>query len=288
MNTSLHIAASTMRNANTKVDMLANNLANVNTVGFKAQRASFQDLLYNQINQTEKVNLPGRITPLGFQTGHGVRMNEITRDMRMGNLTETNQQHDIALAGPGMFQLLVPRAEADRLGVNPQAMEAYDNDLYGYVFSRDGNFRVDARNGYNTLVDARGYQVSDRNGNPIEFTKDVKNFTIDKKGNLFINDERLPYTQLMLANFNNPQALEHAGNNIFVERKFVAGNYQNSANNPALLNNTQFQQGYVESSNVDMIQEMTELIATQRMLQFGARAIQSTDTMMGLANSIRS
>lgn len=289
MSTSLHIAFSTMRSAGFKVDQISNNIANINTVGFKANRTSFQDLLYEHMNQTEKVNLPGRITPLGYQYGHGVRVNGVTQDMRPGPLKETNDPYHLALSGPGMFQLLVPMAEATRLGVSSQAMQNYDNENFGYAFTRDGNFRIDVRGeGFSSLVDARGYQVSDRFGNPVEFPGDVRSFRIDSQGNLFFNEEATPFTQLMVANFNNPQALHHAGNNIYVERQFIAGNYQNSNENPQLLTRTQFLQGFIENSNVDIIEEMTQLVAAQRLLQFGARAIQSSDNMMGIANSIRS
>ncbi|OEF96796.1 flagellar hook-basal body protein [Desulfuribacillus alkaliarsenatis] len=292
MNLSLHIAASTMRSAGTKVDLISNNIANIDTIGFKASKASFQDLLYERINQTERINLPGRTTPLGFQYGHGVRINGITQDLRPGALKETSNPYDVALTGPGMFQLIVPPAEAERLGVSDEAMGVYaqlfDNEDYGYVFTRDGSFRLDVRGGYSSLVDARGYQVSDRLGNPIEFDFDVESFSIDNQGNLFVNEEAAPHTQLMLANFNNTQALHHAGNNIFVERQFVEGNFQTINDNPDMFQNTQFAQGFIEGSNVDIIEQMTELINAQRMLQFGARAIQSTDTMMGLANTIRS
>jgi len=288
MSISLYAAASTIRSATTKVDSISNNIANLSTVGYKAQQVSFQDLLYENINQTEKVNLEGRITPLGYQYGHGVRVNGLTQDMSLGALLQTNDPHHLALSGPGMFQLLVPHAEANSLGVSQEAMAAYDHDDYGFVFTRDGNFRIDVREGYSSLVDPRGYQVSDRYGDPIEFTNDVESFRIDEQGSLYINDETTPFTQLMLVNFNNPQSLHHAGNNIYVERQFIEGNYQDVNENPALLQQAKFMQGYVENSNVDIVREMSELITAQRMLQFGARAIQSTDTLMGLANNIRS
>ncbi len=287
MNLSLYTAVSAVRSANTKVEAISNNIANINTVGYKAQRVAFEDLLYEQVNQTEAVNREGRLTPLGYQYGHGVRVNEITRDMKMGNVTETNIPHNIALEGPGMFQLLVSHPEAARLGVSQEAMDEYDNDMYGYVFTRDGNFRIDTRNGYSSLVDPRGYQVSDVYGNPIEFNATVESFRIDRQGRLFLNDDTTPFTQLMLVGFNNPQALHHAGNNIYVEGKMVEGNYRTSIDNPELLQATAFLQGYIESSNVDMTEQMTELITAQRMLQFGARAVQSSDAIMGMANSLR-
>ncbi len=287
MSISLYAAASTLQSAQKKVDTISNNLANISTVGYKAQRANFQDLLHERLEQNEVVNLEGRITPLGLQYGHGVRVNEVTRDMSMGNLTETGDPHHLAISGPGMFQLLVSHEQAQRLGVSQEAMDVYDNDQYGYAFTRDGNFRVDARQGYRTLVDPRGYQLSDIYGNPIEFTEDVESVRVDERGNVYLNEDAVPFTQLMVVNFRNPQSLHHAGNNIYVENNYIVGNYQDALNNPDILREARIQQGFVESSNVDMIREMTELVAAQRMLQFGARAIQSTDTMMGITNTIR-
>lgn len=287
MNVSIYSAGSTMRAAQNKVETVSNNMANISTPGYKAQRVMFEDLLYERMPQTEKVNLNGRVTSLGYQYGHGVKVNEVSNDMTTGSLMRTDYPGDVAIEGSGFFQLIVPNHVADLFGVHEDARANYGNEDHSFVFTRDGSFRIDVREGYSSLVDSRGYQVSDVYGNAVEFDRDVESYRINQEGYLFINGETTPQTQLMLANFRNPQSLHHAGKNIYVERNYMENNYLNNVENPEHFTKTKLAQGFIEGSNVDAVREMTNLIAAQRMLQLGARAVQSADTMLGLATSIR-
>lgn len=254
----LAIAATGMNAQQLNVEVIANNISNVNTTGFKSSRAEFSDLLY----QAERAQaVPNQIgsspVPEGAMLGLGVRTAAIRNLHRQGSLSATSNEFDLALNGRGWFQIGSPNGEV--------------------LYTRAGAFNKDA-NGQ--LVTLDGYTLNP-NG-PIIIPTGAVEVNINESGEVYakIAGQAQPQNigQLVLANFANDAGLEPIGNNLF--RETIAS----GAPNPGVPSDPGFgkiHQGYLEASNVDPIKEITNLITAQRAFEMNSKVIQAADDMAG-------
>ncbi len=255
-------AATGMTAQQTNIDVIANNLANVNTNAFKRSRAEFADLLY-QIQ-----SMPGSrasnvtIYPVGVQIGGGVRTTTVTKEWAQGNLRQTGNEFDLAIDGPGFFQVTRP-----------------DGTI---MYTRNGAFR---RDNIGNLVTGDGDQL-----NPvITIPSGALKVDIGQDGTVSVLlpgvTQATQVGQIQLVRFDNPAGLVARGNNLFQD-SFASG--------PPIQGTSGFatgfgimQQGYLESSNVNLAEEMVNMIIAQRSYEVNAKAIQAADEMMGMANNVR-
>ena len=251
---SLWIAKTGMEAQQTQLDAISNNLANVSTNGYKKSHAVFEDLMYQNLrqaggNSSEQTNLP-----TGLQLGLGTRAVATARSFAQGNLQQTTNPLDVAVKGNGFFEIQLPD------GTN------------GYT--RDGSFQVSAQG---QLVTNNGYTV-----NPgITIPNNAQSVTIGADGTVSVAlpGQALPQTigQLQLASFVNPAGLEPKGQNIYAE---TAASGTPNSGAPGANGLGQLQQGFVETSNVNVVEELVSMIQTQRAYELNSKAISTSDQML--------
>ncbi|WKA53919.1 flagellar hook-basal body protein [Planococcus shixiaomingii] len=273
MNIQMNTAATTMRELQKKVDMIANNMANVNTAGYKRQEANFSDALVQSI---EKQAAPhheiGRQTPYGLRVGAGAIFAQTSLQTEQGTTKQTDRPLDFMIQGDSGFFRVASEGKT--------------------FYTRDGSFQLQPSPSTNqvSLVTANGDAVLDSNNQPIRFDGDYKEIKATENGTLQItyqNPAKQPtQIQLSIADINRPNLLEKVGGNRY---QLPGTEAQQIASGNLLLGNNDIKvsQGALEMSNVDMTDEMTELIATQRLLESQGKAITFADDMMGLVNTIK-
>lgn len=245
----LHVAASGMAAQQTRIDTVANNLANVNTTGFKKSRAVFQDVYYQELRGVAQ----------GARTdqGGGTVLSGLVKDHAVGAFEATNNPLDIALAGPGMLALETPEGET--------------------VYTRDGALRVDADG---LLRSASGLPVA----GGIQIPDDVSEILIDVDGtvSVIMEGDETPFAvgQLEVARFANPAGLRALGSNQFaatVESGRAIFDAQD----------TEIRQGQIESSNVDVADELIHLVMAQRAYELNSKVVQAADEALQIAASVK-
>lgn len=256
---SLYTAGSGMQAQQAHMDVVSNNLANVNTVGYKRVRAAFQDLLYEQVAR------PAGGAPAGVQVGHGVRLAATQRELAGGVLNPAGGPFDLAIEGNGFFRL--------RQGDGAEA------------YTRDGSFRLD---GMRRLVSARGHLVLDAAGKPVAVPAGVDRVDVAEDGTMSYRDPVGGGTQTLgrlgLVWFNNPGGLLARGDNGFTA---TAASGRAEPGTPGQDGLGVIRQGFLEASNVEVVNEMVNLITAQRTYEINAKALQSADEMLQLVNSLR-
>ncbi|MGB9779581.1 MAG: flagellar basal-body rod protein FlgG [Caldanaerobacter sp.] len=258
-------AATGMTAQQLNVDVIANNLANVNTTAFKRDRAEFKDLIYQTLQRENVYGGQGR--PVNMQIGVGVRPSAIVKDFSEGNLYQTNNALDLALDGPGFFAVLGP-----------------DDKVY---YTRDGSFKLSPDGNTLMLVTADGYPVLDDSNNPIVFDGNVNDITVSPLGVIQVkNPDGTTYevATLGIYNFTNPQGLLSVGNNLY-EATEASG--QPGTRDDFEGRMGKVMQGFLETSNVQVVKEMVDMIAAQRAYEINSKAIQAADEMLGIANNLR-
>lgn len=255
MNTSLSIAAVGLRAYQQKLDSISNNIANVDTTGYKTRDASFSENLATSImNQPNPQSEVGRSTPLGIRTTYGTHIGLTQLDLSQGSAKQTDNPYDLMIEGNGFFQ--VQRGSGNTRQI---------------MYTRSGAFHLSPVGGTTSqLVNGDGDVLLDRTGNPILLnnTTDVQ---VAPNGTIAGSNQQIGIMQI-----SNPQLLTGEG-----------GVFSLTGNGTATLDpNSQVKQGFLENSNVDMNQEMTDLIKVQRGYQANARALSYADQMMGISNSI--
>ncbi|WP_099469160.1 flagellar basal-body rod protein FlgG [Konateibacter massiliensis] len=266
----LWTAASGMTAQQTAVDTIANNLANVNTTGYKSESAEFKSLLYQTI-QTKTTSANGENKPIGAQVGLGVRNSSITSHYTQGALTETGTNSDLAVSGDGFF-----------------AVRGEDGNTY---YTRNGSFQFGLGANGIILATSEGYPVLNSAGNVISVpaTYNAANITVDTSGQLFYKNADGTTTNLNvkvgLYQFSNPAGLLKQGDSLY-QVSDASGAAINEATN-ANVTKSKVVQGYLEASNVEIADEMVNLIVAQRAYEMNSKAIQSADTMMQQANNLR-
>ena len=259
----LSTAATGMAAQELNVEVISNNIANMNTVGFKRQRAEFSDLLYQDIEKAgAQSSDAGTVVPTGIQIGSGVKTGSVYRITAQGSLTQTNNQLDVAIQGRGYLQVQMPSGET--------------------AYTRAGNLSV---NNTGQIVTDQGYPVLPTMTIPTDATA----VTISSAGQVQVTtpSSTTPSTvgQLQLATFINEAGLEAQGDNLFT----VSG-----ASGPAVVGNPgapgfgTLMQGYTEASNVDAVTEITSLISAQRAYEMNSKVISTTDQMLATTNQMKS
>jgi flagellar basal-body rod protein FlgG len=251
---SLWIAKTGMESQQTKLDAVSHNLANVGTNGFKRGSVQFEDLMYQTMRPAGSASSEQTQLPTGLQVGLGVRVVSSSRTFTQGTLQQTGNNLDVAIKGNGFFQIQLPDGTS------------------GYT--RDGSFQVD---GSGALVTQNGYPVQPG----ITVPPNAIGLTIAADGtvNATLPGQTAPQNlgQLQLASFVNPAGLESKGQNLYGETA-ASGTPQSGAPNANGLG--ALQQGFVEGSNVNVVEELVSMIATQRAYELNSKAIQTSDQML--------
>lgn len=249
------------------VDVIANNLANVNTTGFKKSRIEFKDLLYETLRRPD-VYQPGQGNPVGLQVGHGVKSSSTFRVFTTGNLQQTGNTFDLAIDGDGFF--MVERPDGSR------------------AFTRDGSFKLSIDGSDRYLVTSEGYYVLSADEDYISIPEDVTDISISESGTITGKDSSGAIQEIgtiALVRFLNPEGLLAIGNNLF-EQTGASGEYILRAT-PEEPGFGSILQSFLELSNVQVVEEMVNLIVAQRAYEINTKAIQAADEMLGEANNLR-
>ncbi|MBU2754406.1 flagellar basal-body rod protein FlgG [Acidithiobacillus sp. CV18-2] len=254
---SLYVAATGLEGEQTKMDVIANNLANVNTTGFKQSRAVFQDLLYQNLRQPGAQSSQTTQYPSGLQLGTGVRVVATERLMTQGNLTQTGNSLDVGINGQGFFQILEPNGTI--------------------AYTRDGTFQL---NNQGQLVTSNGYLLQP----PVTIPPNAQSITIGEDGtvSVVLPGQAAPQQvgTIQLANFINPTGLQSIGGNLYLQ---TGSSGAPQTGQPSLNGLGTVQQGYLESSNVNVVSELVDMIATQRAYEINSKAVSTSDSMLGYA-----
>lgn len=258
-----------------KIDQLADQLANVDTVGYKRKEPSFADVLNARLNQVQDFQRPGRETPPGLPLAHGARLVNNQIVWTQGNIQQTDVPTDLMIAGDGVFELAADETGARR-------------------FTRGGSFQLSPmEDGMNQLVTDEGVPLLDVDGNPIDLPADAE-WRIDEHGNVFAragaNTAEMFITTLRYVHVLNPHHLERSGANTYRIAEVDGVRPDEVVLNADLNDNPlgTIKQGALEKSNIDLGWTLSELLTAQRSYQLNARALASVDTMSGLVNNIRS
>ena len=256
----LRSSATGMKAQETRVDVIANNLANVNTSGFKKVQAQFQDLLYQTLRPAGVAEFAGQVVPSELQVGHGVRLSSTQRVFTQGNMQKTDNDLDWTIDGDGFFQIEQPDGT--------------------FAFTRDGNFEI-SQDGI--IVTTDGLAVNPQ----IVIPQNAMKVSVGADGNV---DVLLPgqvqpqnVGRIELARFVNPAGLRAIGNNLYQET--VASNTP-ILGNPSENEFGQIEQGYLEISNVSVVDELVDLISAQRIYELNSRGISIADNMLQTAGAI--
>ncbi|MBE7565547.1 flagellar basal-body rod protein FlgG [Acidithiobacillus thiooxidans] len=252
---SLYVAATGLEGEQTKMDVIANNLANVNTTGFKQSRAVFQDLLYQNLRQPGAQSSQTTQYPSGLQLGTGVRVVSTERLMTQGNLTQTGNALDVGINGQGFFQIMQPNGTI--------------------AYSRDGTFQM---NNQGQLVTSNGYLLQP----PVTIPPNAQSITIGSDGTVSVvlpgQAQPQQVGSIQLANFINPTGLQSIGDNLYLQ---TGSSGAPQTGQPTLNGLGSVQQGYLESSNVNVVSELVDMIATQRAYEINSKAVSTSDSMLG-------
>lgn len=267
-------AAVTMRELQHRIDQIGNNVANVNTPGYKSQIANFSALMYQNIDNLSDVeqNAVGRTTPHGIRIGSGARLSSTKLDLSSGSLQMTDRGLDIALV-----------EETDFLQV-----QVNENNQTETRYTRDGRLYLNnLPTGQLVLSTQDGHPVLGQTGEAIVISENIDAIRLNETGQVIIeqNQTEIIAGQLALVRANRPEVLEKAGANLFRLPNLELANDDLIINLDP--NQNQIQTGMLESSNVDLAEQMSELLQTQRAYQFNARTISMHDQMRGLINQLR-
>ena len=260
MDASMWIAKTGLDAQQTRMSVISNNLANVNTTGFKRDRANFEDMLYQKLRQPGAQNTTTEQSPTGLMLGTGVRIVATEKTHAQGSLVTTKNALDMSIQGEGFFQILTPDGTT--------------------AYTRDGAFQKDA-NGQ--IVTSSGYPLQPA----ITIPANALSVTIGKDGvvSVTLPNQAAPAQigNIQLASFVNPGGLQSVGENLFLE---TAASGTANPNAPGTNGVGTLNQTYVEVSNVNVAEELVLMIQTQRAYELNSRAISTSDTMLGKLTSL--
>ncbi|MCS7459977.1 flagellar hook-basal body protein [Paenibacillus doosanensis] len=287
MNNSMINSSVTMRSLQQKLDMVANNLANLNTVGYKRQDASFQDVLTSVKQQPGGFEKQGRLSPLGYNQGWGARLVQAQLNMAQGSLKPTGESLDLAIEGDGLFE------------INNVVRDANNSLTTQTAWTRNGSFQLsqstDPADPDLFLMTKDGQYVMGTDDSPIRLPAN-SSVNIESDGTIFASDEAdksaapIEVGQIKMVRVLRPQLLQQLGDNMYSVPANAANREDilqtvdtgNNAVDPISV-----RQGFLEQSNVTLADEMTDLLQVQKAFQLNSRAVSSSDTMMGIANNLR-
>jgi flagellar basal-body rod protein FlgG len=262
---SLWTGASGMIGQQANIDTISNNLANVNTHGYKKQRADFEDLIYQTVKVAGTPATEDTVVPVGIQMGHGVKLADTQRVFSQGALQQTDVGTDMAIAGEGFFKI-----------------QMYDGSM---AYTRNGNFKVDEDG---RMVTSNGYWLIPDIIMPELFLPDSINITKDGRVSVKIPLEgdlvEVNVGRIELYRFPNPVGLSAVGENLF---KVSQASGDAIPGRPGYEGMGSIQHKFLEMSNVAVVQEMVNLIVAQRAYEFNSRTIQTSDNMLGTATTLK-
>jgi flagellar basal-body rod protein FlgG len=257
----LWTSASGMTAQQTNLDVISHNMTNVNTVGFKKMRATFQDLVYQTIREPGAPTSPTTRNPSGFQIGLGAYVSDTYGIFTQGNTFQTGNQLDIAIQGDGFFKVVLP-----------------DGTI---AYTRNGQFRLDAEG---RIVNSDGYPLDPEIAIPV----DAISVGIGADGTVSVLRQGANAVEevgrIELAKFVNPAGLRRIGNNLFIQ---TDASGEPVIDNPGNQGLGTLLQGYLESSNVNIVEEMVNLIIAQRAFEFNTKGITAADEMLGQTANLR-
>ncbi len=257
----LWTASTGMEAQQLNIDIIAHNLANVNTTGFKKSRADYQDLLYQEIKSAGASSSPSTMVPTGIQVGQGVRTVSTEKVFNQGNFKQTENPLDLAIEGDGFFQVTRPDGTVS--------------------YTRTGEFKIDSDG---RLVTSDGYVIEPQ----ITIPSDALAVTISADGIVSVTQPGVQTpTQvgnLELARFINPSGLQPNGKNLYTP---TASSGDATTGSPGSEGLGTLAQGFLEMSNVSVVEEMVNMIAAQRAYEINSKSIQTTDEMLQTANSMK-
>jgi flagellar basal-body rod protein FlgG len=259
MNLSLYSAATGMQAQQMNLDTIANNLANVNTTGFKRSKIEFQDMLYQDRRSAGADGGGGNLVPAGLEVGNGSRVVSTAKVFTQGQLNQTGERLDFAIQGEGFFEVQRPDGTT--------------------AFTRDGSFKL-----------APGGQVVTNDGFPVlsgfqAVPADATSVTVAASGEVTVRTPGGNQTfRLQLVRFANPAGLESLGGNLFGE---TGASGAPELGNPAEQGFGSIIQGYLEGSNVNVVAEMVNLIVAQRAYEINSKSIQASDDMLQQINQLK-
>jgi flagellar basal-body rod protein FlgG len=255
----LYSSAAGMQSQQTNLDVIANNLANVNTTGFKKNKAEFQDLLYQTVRTAGADQGAGNQLPTAAQIGHGSRLVATSKIFTTGELTQTGERLDVAVQGDGFFEIQLPDGTR--------------------AYTRDGAFKTDSQG---RIVTSDGLVVQ---GGFQPVPAGTTQIGIAPGGEVTLSGPAGTTTfRVQLVRFANPAGLEALGRNLFRETP-ASGTPE--LGNPGENGFGSLQQGFLELSNVKVVEEMVNLIVAQRAYEVNSKAVQAADEMMALSNNLR-
>jgi flagellar basal-body rod protein FlgG len=264
MDPALRTAATGMQAQQTRTDVIANNLANVNTTGFKRSRAHFEDLLYQTLQGPATLGSRDTEQLPSIQVGLGTRLTSVQRIDSQGSLEQTSRPLDLAIEGEGYFQVQLPNGNA--------------------AYTRDGSLQVSDQG---VLVSNQGYAIQP----PIRVPKEATSITVSETGVVTANgmsgasgaSGAQELGRIELARFANPSGLESMGQNLFSETTASGDPIKGM---PTEDGNGRIAQGYLESSNVEIVTEMVDMITAQRAYEINSKAVKNSEDMAQTANSL--
>lgn len=261
----LWTAGSGMKAQQLNVDVISNNLSNVNTTAYKKERTEFKDMLYETLNRASIMNGEGK--PINLQVGHGAAIVATAKSFETGNFEKTDNALDFAIEGEGFFSVIGPTGDQ--------------------VYTRDGNFKISISEDGNKLTTSEGYQVLDDAGAEIIIDVDTSKLIVSDRGELSYTDETgniVPLGQKIgVVKFANRQGLESIGSNLYASNS-ASGEAVPDSEMGTLSNIKQY---CIESSNVQVVEEMVKLIVAQRAYEVNSKAVQAADDMLGIANNLK-
>jgi flagellar basal-body rod protein FlgG len=260
---SLWTAASGMIGQQFNIDTISNNLSNVNTTGFKKQRAEFEDLLYQTLLLAGTPATEVSEVPTGIQVGHGVKVSATQKMFTQGSLQATENTTDIALEGEGFFKI-----------------QLYDGSM---AYTRDGSFKIDSNR---QIVTSSGYLLEPPVVLPENAVKETLSISQDGRITVKIvgEDDPIEIAQLELYRFVNPAGLRNIGGNLY---KTTPASGEEIPGQPGIEGMAKTHQGFLEMSNVKVVEEMVGMIVAQRAYEVNSKAIQTSDSMLGTAIGLK-
>jgi flagellar basal-body rod protein FlgG len=261
MQRSLYIAATGMEAQRLNIDVISNNLANVNTTGFKKSRADFQELLYQGLKSAGASSAEGAELPTGIQVGLGVKPAAVQKMFQQGDFVSTGNSLDLVIEGNGFFQITKPDGEV--------------------AYSRSGSFKVDSEG---RIVNSDGYPLEPA----ITIPSNTLQITVTQDGTVSVmqagSTTPVQIGQIELSQFINPGGLNALGKNLFTP---TGASGEPTTGNPGTDGLGTINQGFLEMSNVNIVEEMVNMIVSQRAYELNSRVVQTSDEMLQMANSIK-
>ena len=258
---SLWTAATGMQGQSTNVDVIANNIANVNTIGFKKSRVDFQDLLYDTLREPGAASSDSTEVPTGVQLGHGARVVAVTKQFSPGEYTNTKNELDLAIVGHGFFKILLPSGEN--------------------AFTRAGSFSLD---GSGRIVTPDGFVLEPE----ITIPPDTISLSVGMDGTVSVvqagDTEQTDVGTIELSRFINPSGMKSIGRNLYLPSDASGDEISGT---PAENGLGYIEQGYLEMSNVSVVDEMVNMITAQRAYELNSKIVIISDEMLSMSNNMK-